>query len=230
MKLTDFLPGLLLDCPDVPRPQAMRHIREVVQEWCRHTEVWRVDLGPMDIVAGQAAYALTYDGGGGMTATVDKVLEVEFGGFGLDKLTPQEIGRRNRAWRASSANTPSAFLSEIPSSLLFYPVPLLASTGSVADFTTDPITQAVGVNRVYCVLAPDADATDVGDVLEQWVPSIQDGIRGRLKRYLKRELRDPQLLQGFENDYRRVKGECRAKTIGNQGTTTVPVARFPGGK
>lgn len=232
MKLTDFLPGLLLDCPDAPQPLVVRHIREVVQEWCRHTEVWRRDLGPLDIVAGHPSYTLSYtaQGNAGITATVSKVLEVEFNGSGLDKKSPEELARSSRRWRSTSADQPCAFVSEVPSQLLLYPVPMVAVTGVAADFTTNPVTDPAGINRVYCVLVPDAVATDVDDALKDWLGGIQDGVRIRLKRYLKRELRDPQFFQAFEANYRRTKSECRAKTVGNQGTDTVPVARFPGSK
>jgi hypothetical protein len=232
MKLTDFLPGLLLDCPDAPQPQVLRHVREVVQEWCRHTEEWRQDLGPLDIVAGQAAYDLSFtaQGNAGMTATISKVLEVEYNGDGLKKLTSDDLAIRNRRWRSSTADEPSAFITERPSQLLFYPVPMTAVTGVAADFTTNPVTDAAGINRIYCVLVPDAMATDVDDVLLDWVAGIQDGVRVRLKRYLKRELRDQVFFQEFKDNHRRTKSECRSKTIGSQGTTTTAVARFPGSK
>jgi hypothetical protein len=288
LALSDFIPGLQYDLPNVPQPQLINGIRQVIQEFCRHTQVWQDDLGPITINAWQSDYPLSFDDGQGQSGTVRGIMYVEVNGYKIEPIRTDDMYDYNRHWRHSiNAGTPIRYLMPEVGIMRLTPTPYISVVGvtggqqdnawvggnayilndlvydtngnqqkcttagtsgssvptwntlfggTTADGATlvwtntgaEPVVNPAGVNICQVFLQPDINATLVPDVLEDWLPVIQDGVRVKMKAYLKPELRD-NMIEEFKNRYRSGKNECRILTIGEAGIAPqVEHQRFAG--
>lgn len=55
---TTFFPNIYVSAPEVPDPAVLSAVRDTCIDFCKQTNVWQVDLDPIDVVAGQPTYDL----------------------------------------------------------------------------------------------------------------------------------------------------------------------------
>jgi hypothetical protein len=92
--LSDFLPKVLPHVPGCPDPLAENHVLEAAIEFCRRTNVWRVDLDPITLAANVSEYDLA-NPANGKVQLVERVL---YNGVPLDPKTPHQLDQDMPGW------------------------------------------------------------------------------------------------------------------------------------
>ena len=156
--LDDVLPVLTADPSD---PVTEAAARRVVTEFCAATWVWQHLPAPINVVANQAAYALTAPA----DADIAAVLAAEHDAIPLDPKTPAWLNESLPRWR-TVAGTPRYFTQTETGQLVLAPVP---GAGLPSGLTT------------VLALQPKKTATGAPDwLMTKYRYSLVDGVLARL--------------------------------------------------
>lgn len=185
MDLEEFLPSLNTFAPNVPEPIAIRYLREVAQDYCRRTKIWRVvdhiiitgsdqpddvtNIPDADIVYIEAAQ-FQPDGG-------DKV--------DLTPATVEYLDSHRPGWQ---------FDRSVPGTLPSY----VTQTGPDSVYV---VPNAEGVLHVRLVLTPSTTALTVPDALRRHMPLISKGAAARVLTLPDAEYANPQLGAALYAEY-----------------------------
>lgn len=125
--LTELLPLVLRDCPNVPRGVALHEIRTAAIRFCIATRFWREDIVPqttlVDItVTEYELFCLAPE-----TRPV-ATLSLQADGRPLQPMAEDELDRTESSWRIKEGN-PTQFIS--PSAAWVRPIPITTSTAVV---------------------------------------------------------------------------------------------------
>jgi hypothetical protein len=156
----DLLPEARIGLSEAPDFSIVAALRRSAARFCRHSHLWRDDLDPFPLVAGQDAYSLDPPSG----AVVERLLTVKIDGTPL-----REIARLQdiKALRKQSGTPVAAALTVAGDELLLWGTPTAALAGKLVD--------------VFAVLAPTINARTLPDFLiDEWHDAIVAGAHAEM--------------------------------------------------
>lgn len=173
----EFLPLVLPDVPGCPEALALAAIRRGANELCRSAYVWIQDLGPLDVISGQAEYACPAPSGAVPVIT----LGLTINGLPLRAATVEELDLNHPGWSGLIATRPLRFL-----------VPALGKVRLVPE----PSKTLESALVVRMVLAPAHDAVAAEDLIfEQWAVAIAHAAKAELMLVPGKPWTQPQLAE-----------------------------------
>jgi hypothetical protein len=165
MNLPDLYNEVLMTCPDAPPPLLADAVYRAAWQFCYISRLWRVNLPPLSLVAGQATYDLVGPAGTaalGVTRCRDLI-----SGLPLTPTTELELDREHPGWEDNQAASPSMF---------FQP------RSAILQVVYTPSTDVPDALSVRVFVAPDSVAAALpDDLFMEHRDAILAGARGRLQ-------------------------------------------------
>lgn len=159
--LSDYYDLLLPELPGCLPSMVDLQLREVAREFCEKTSIWREDLTAIDLVAGQAAYAVASPSVSAMVRVVS--------------LTVADVLLWKDRQVKEGDDEPKYNPSEPPFTLSADLTTLTLATDEV------PTASLVGGLVITAALKPTAAAANLPDFLRsQWSDAIRAGVLSRL--------------------------------------------------
>jgi hypothetical protein len=175
--LSKFQPFIYPVLPELSDMEFIANTRRACIEFCRQTQVWQIDLEPIDIVVGKHVYDLVLPD----DAELSKVMRVSAEEM---ELTPIAEERKSRSFGYSPC----------------YSVNI--QTKQIALATT-PQNNAVGGLQIRVALKPTTTAFQVPDILlSQYPEAIAYGALGNLCSMVGRPFSDFEMAKQYREDFR----------------------------
>lgn len=141
--------------PGCPLPLALQKIRQAAIEYCRVSRTWRyLDLGPIDLVAGQQTYVIGTTAALGSLPSdvvVVHVYQANYNDVPLDVLTPSQFRAKSETW-FDDAGEPEAFTLFNEGEVSLWRIPETSETDALElpELALAPTQTAAGIDeRVY---------------------------------------------------------------------------------
>lgn len=203
----DFLPLVLPDVPGCPEALALAAVKRGAIELCRSAYVWVRDLGPLDVIAGQAEYACPPPAGAAPVITLGLAVR----GLPLRAATVEELDLNHPGWPGLSAARPLRFL-----------VPTLGKVRLVPE-PSENIESALVVRMV---LAPAHDAAAAEDLLlDQWAVAVAHAAKAELMLVPGKPWTQPQLAEHHQRQF--AAHVARARGRASAGWTATALTARP---
>lgn len=208
----EFLPLVLPDLPGCPKALALAAVKRATVELCRSAYVWIQDLGPMDVISGQAEYDCPLPSG----SVPVIMLSLTLNGLPLRAATAEELDENHPGWTALMGSRPTRYLVPALGRLRLAPIP------------SQDLNAAL-VPRM--ALAPAQDAAGVEDLIfEQWAAAVAHGAKAELLMLRGKAWTEPTLAEHHARQFRLHVQRARGKSSsGWTGATLTARPRTFGG-
>lgn len=195
VRFDEWVPEVVAQCPDVPRPLAVNAIRDSAIEFCTLSEIWRHELDAFPVTVGVRDYELDIPAGAYLVAV--KVLRFE--GSPLEPKSIDDLDLQDIRWRTRDG-MPSAFVHRDIDQIALNRAPTQEGsiTGTVA---LRPSVSAIGM--------------DSSILREGWKEAIASGARARLRRMPDKAWSNPQLSVADQGLF--IADAERAKSLADKG-------------
>lgn len=175
--LVQFQPYIYPVLPELSDMEFIANTRRACIEFCRKTQVWQMDLDPIDIVAGQQVYTMTLP----TDADLSKVMRVIIDG--VDQIP----------------------LSEKPAGSSFGYAPYYTVNISTNQITLvkSPLDNVPAGLQICIALKPTITAFQVPEILlSQYPEAISYGALGNLCAMVGRPFSDFEMAKQYREDFR----------------------------
>lgn len=211
MKLTDFMPHLMVELPGCSMPLVMQTLVRVAHEFCQRTLAWDEMQDPFSLVSGVRDYDLEAPTG----AVPFMVRDVWMGNRRLRPVTIAELQQVLPGWQKAASSAPA-----------FYN--LAADRATVSLFPT-PKGEFVAQVVMRVAYVPANNATSLPDFLgTQYLDAICAGAKSRLMAMPAQTWSQPALVPFYRDQFDRGIDQAKAESLHErvQGTVTAQPRRF----
>jgi hypothetical protein len=190
----EFLPLVLPDLPGCPKALALAAVKRAAEELCRSAYVWIEEIGPVDVVPGQAEYVCPVPSG----ATPVILLGLFIDGWQIRAATAEEMDAEHPGWTELTASRPIRFLVPTPGKVRLVPEPTKSMPAALT---------------ARMALAPAQNAATVEDVIiDQWSQAVAHAAKAELLALPGKPWTQPQLAEHHARQFRVQAARARGRS------------------